>query len=307
VQALRSRLMILAALGAAAAVLLGGCGNPAGVDGNLGDDWTPVSSPLGFTPQADVCHETTFADVGSRAAYETVDCDTLHRTETVHVGTYSTVASAASEPPAKGSAGAIAAYAECDTKTTAYVGAPWRAGRLWIGVVQPTPEAWTGGARWFRCDVVEVSSVEDDGGLVQRAGSLRDALAPSSSPLRLGCYGIKLNAAGAIDTMPATSCVTAHNAEFVGVWAAGDVPYPEAAGTDWKPFHDGCRKLIATYVGVPNDANLQFRTGVVSLPGGPDVWAAGDHTVRCYLWLDAAKLTSTLKGKGPKSLPVQYE
>ena len=29
--------------------------------------------------------------------------------------------------------------------------------------------------------------------------------------------------------------------------------------------------------------------------------------VRCYLWLDGVKLTSTLKGKGTKSLPIQYK
>jgi hypothetical protein len=200
----------------------------------------------------------------------------------------------------------MAAYQDCDTKTTEYVGAAWRTGRLWIGVVQPSPQAWTGGARWYRCEVIEISSIEDDGGLVQRTGSLRDALASSASPLRLTCYAIKLDAKGAIDTMPAVSCVTTHNAEFVGVWFAGDVPYPEAGG-DWTTFHNGCRKLIAAYVKVPVDANLEFRTGVVSLPGGPDVWAAGDHAVRCYLWLDAAKLTTSLKGKGPKALPVQYE
>ena len=46
---------------------------------------------------------------------------------------------------------------------------------------------------------------------------------------------------------------------------------------------------------------------MVSLPGGADVWALGDHGVRCYLWLDGAALTSSLKGKGAKSLPVQYK
>jgi hypothetical protein len=29
--------------------------------------------------------------------------------------------------------------------------------------------------------------------------------------------------------------------------------------------------------------------------------------VRCYLWLDGAELTSSLKGKGTTSLPIQYE
>ncbi len=304
--ALRSRFAAVAALGALAAVLLNGCGNPGGVDGTLVDDWSPVAAPTGFTPDAGVCHVATFADVGTRAAYEAVDCATQHRTETVYVGTYPQPAAAGAAPPAKGSPGAVAAYKECDSQTSEYVGAPWRTGRLWIGVVQPSPQAWKGGARWFRCDVIEVSSVEDDGGLVLRTGSLRDALAPSSSPLRLTCYAIKLDATGAIDTMPAASCTTRHNAEFAGVWFAGNLPYPQA-GTQWTKFHDGCRKLIAGYVGVPVDANLEFRTGVVSLPGGPDVWAAGDRGVRCYLWLDAAKLTASLKGKGPKAMPVQYE
>ena len=305
-QPLRSRLAGLAALATAIAVLLSGCGNPSGVDGSVVDDWAPIAAPTGFTPQAGVCHVATFADVGTRAAYETVDCDTLHRTETVYVGTFPAAAASSPAPPAKGSPGAVAAYRECDRRTTAYVGAPWRTGRLWIGVVQPSPQAWNGGARWFRCDVIEVSSIEDDGGLVQRTGSLRDALAPSASPLRLTCYAIKLDATGAIDTMPAVTCVTRHNAEFVGVWSAGNLPYPRA-GSQWTKFHDGCRRLIASYVGVPIDADLEFRTGVVSLPGGEDVWAAGDHAVRCYLWLDSAKLTTSLKGKGPKALPVQYE
>jgi hypothetical protein len=299
------RLRASLAVGATAVALLAGCGNPGNVDGLLVDDWAPVAAPTGFTPLAGVCHLAAFADVGTRETYETVDCDAQHRTETVYVGVYPTAAAGSPEPPTKGSAGAVAAYQECDTRTSSYVGAPWRTGRLWIGVVQPSAKAWAGGARWYRCEVIEISSIEDDGGLVQRSGSLRDTLASSASPLRLTCYAIKLDTAGAIDTMPAASCVTRHNAEFVGVWDAGKLPYP-SAGTQWTKFHDGCRKLIATYVGVPDDANLEFRTGVVSLPGGPDVWAAGDHEVRCYLWLDAAKLTTSLKGKGAKSLPVQY-
>ena len=58
---------------------------------------------------------------------------------------------------------------------------------------------------------------------------------------------------------------------------------------------------------MPDDADLQFRNGVVSLPGGEDVWALGDHGVRCYLWVDDATLTASLKGKGVKSLPIQYK
>jgi Septum formation len=107
--------------------------------------------------------------------------------------------------------------------------------------------------------------------------------------------------------MPGVSCSARHNAEFVGVWYA-----PTTAGYPKTPaqldtLHAGCRKLIAQYAGVPDDGDLQYRTGVVSLPGGDDVWALGDRGVRCYLWLDGSALTASLKGKGVTGLPVQYK
>ncbi|GAA0815326.1 septum formation family protein [Spirilliplanes yamanashiensis] len=288
------------------AALMTGCGAPGGVDGDLTDNWPAVAAPTGFVPPADTCHAAAFSDVGFRDAYEQVDCDEPHRTETVAVGTFTGAPATAAAPPAQGSPGAKAAYTDCDAKAVAHVGGDWRTARLWLGVVQPSPAAWTGGARWYRCDLVEVSSIEDDGDLVNRTGTLRSALTDQASPLRLTCYAVQLDAAGAIDTMPARSCTTSHNAEFVGVWKAGELPYP-TGGTQWAPFHAGCRGLIAAYAGVPNDKNLEFRTGVVSLPGGEDVWADGDRGVRCYLWVAGADLTASVKGGGDKALPIQYE
>jgi hypothetical protein len=288
-------------------LLLAGCGNPGGVDGDLTNRWAAIPAPTGFTPVAGTCHLGNFAQVGSRSTYDEVDCQLRHRTETVFVGTYSAPAADADEPPADGSAGARDAYSSCDQATTEYVGGAWRAARLWSGVTHPSAAAWSGGSRWFRCDVLEISSIEDDGGLVQRAGSLRDALSQPASPLRLTCYAIKLDGDGAIDTMPAVSCAAKHSAEFVGVWNAGStLAYPKTAAV-WDKLHDGCRKLIARYVRVPDDDDLQYRTGVVSLPGGDDVWAQGDHGVRCYLWLDGSALTSSLKAKGATGLPIQYK
>jgi hypothetical protein len=246
-------------------------------------------------------------DVGYRSAYEQVDCAKNHRAETISVETYPPEAAMRTAPPEKGSPDAEAAYAACSARATTFVGGPWHTGRLWLGVVNPSPAAWTGGARWYRCDLLEISSVEDDGDLVARTGSLRDSLATAGSPLTLACYGVLVDATGAIDTMPAKPCTEAHSAEFVGVWTApADAKYPKA-DADWATFHKGCRALIATYAAVPNDKNLEFRTGVVSLPGGEDVWAAGDRAVRCYLWVAGASFTSTVKGKGDKALPIQYQ
>jgi hypothetical protein len=301
---LRTRLGIMASVVLLA--LAAGCGKPGGVDGDLTNGWGPMAPATGFQPDTGTCHSANFNPIGARSTYEVVDCKLPHRTETVYVGTYDSPAADADDPPADGSAGARSAYDTCDDKTTTYVGGAWRNARLWIGVTHPTPAAWTGGARWFRCEVLEVSSVEDGGGVVQRAGSLQSALADGTSPLMLTCYAIQLGGSGSIQTMPGVACRAKHNAEYVGVWYAGDLGYP-SKDADWAKFHDGCRKLIASYAGVPDDADLQYRTGVISLPGGDDVWALGDHAVRCYLWLDGASLTGTLKGKGDKGLPVQYK
>lgn len=301
----RIRLGIPAALALVLAVA--GCANLDGVDGDLTNEWAVMAPASGFEPRTETCHGSNFDPIGARGAYEEIGCDIQHRTETVFVGQYAAPAADADEPPAAGSAGARAAYRVCDEKTTAYVGGPWNTARLWIGVVHPTPAAWTGGSRWYRCEVLEISSVEDDGGVVERAGSLRDALsAAAGDSLALGCYAVRQDSAGAIAAMPAVACGAEHNAEFAGIWKAGDLAYPKNDAA-WRPFHDGCRGVVARYTGVPDDKDLQYRTGVVSLPGSEEIWALGDHSVRCYLWVDGAELTASIKGKGTKSLPIQYK
>lgn len=299
------RRMLAAVLLGAVVLPLTGCGNPPGIDGELADDWAPVSAPVAFVPTAPTCHAAGYAEVGPMAAYETVECTASHRTETIHVGTHRGAAATAAAAPAEGSAGARAAYLECDAKAREYVGADWRLGRLWLGVVNPSPQAWSGGARWFRCDMTEVTTVEDDGETATRTGSLRGVL-KKPSPVSLTCYAVKLDSSGSIDTMPPADCGKVHNAEFVGIWTAPGGGYPKK-DADWDRFHNECRKVIAKYVGVPADTNIRFRTGVVSLPGAEEQWELGNRGVRCYLWLNDRKLTRSLKGAGAKALPVQFE
>ncbi|HEU0040775.1 MAG TPA: septum formation family protein, partial [Jiangellaceae bacterium] len=270
-------------------LLGGGCARPGGVDGDLTNGWAAMVPATGFEPGTGTCHGANFDPIGARATYDEIDCNLPHRTETVYVGTYPSPAADADEPPADGSAGAKAAYQACDEKTTDYVGGQWRDARLWIGVTRPTSAAWSGGARWFRCEVLQLASVEDDGGLVERSTALRNALADNASEIRLGCYAVAVDRTGAIGGMPPAACNSKHNAEFVGVWTAKDLNYPKN-DADWAKFHDGCRGLIATYANVPNDKDLQYRTGVISLPGDDDVWALGDYGVRCYMWLDGVEL-----------------
>ncbi|PZM97477.1 MAG: hypothetical protein DIU79_02525 [Actinobacteria bacterium] len=299
------RVVTAVALGGAAALMLAGCGKPAGVDGNLVDDWAAFPTPSSFTPPPATCYAADFADTAYLSAYDPVDCSEEHRVETVHVGTFEGRAAARDKPPRPGSAEFRSAYAECDAKTEEYVGGAWRTARLWMGVALPSEQAWAGGARWFRCDVTEVTNVEDSGDTATRSSSLRDAL-KGSSPLRLGCYSVKLGRDNTIDTMTATACDKPHNAEFAGVWTAPDIPYPRQT-SDWDRFHQACRSVIARYVGLPDDGNLIYRTGVISLPGASSDWEAGNRGVRCYLWLSNRTVNTSLKGAGPNSMPIQTE
>ncbi|TNH31004.1 hypothetical protein FHG89_04245 [Micromonospora orduensis] len=284
---------------AVTAVLLVGCAGSGDLDGDLTDEWAAMAAPSAFTPAAGVCHAADFTDVVTLAGYEPVDCAGPHRLETVHVGAFPAQRATA---PAGGSAELRGAFAECDTRATGYVGDDWRAGRLRLSVALPSGPGWAAGSRWFRCDLTELSTVEAAATVVVRSGSLRDAL-KTPSPLRLGCQQTR-GAAGRVQTLVPVECGRQHDAEFVGVWRAPDTPYP-TRDADWAPLYTGCRSALGRYVGVPDDAELRFRSGVVVRPPGAGRWRVGDRGVRCYLWLSDRTVIASLKGAGPAGLPVR--
>ncbi|MGC5017496.1 septum formation family protein [Micromonospora sp. DT47] len=283
-----------------AGFLLAGCGAPGGLDGDLTDDWAPPPAAGAFTPEAGVCQVADFTETVTLGGYAPVDCAVAHRVETVHVGTFP---GGRATPPASGSAELRGAFAECDTRATGYVGDDWRAGRLRLAVALSTAPGWVAGSRWYRCDLSELTTVEAAATVVTRTGSLRDAL-KGPSALRLGCQQTKVGAVRGVRTLTPVACGTSHDAEFVGVWKAPDRPYP-TRDTDWLPLYAGCRTLLGRYVGVPDDADLRFRSGVVVRPPGAGRWRVGDRGVRCYLWLSDRTVTASLKGGGPAGLPVR--
>ena len=187
---MRRRWWSVLAVAGMAGLLLAGCGQPAGIDGTLVDDWAPLAEPKPFVPPIGVCHPGDPTKVASLASFDPVDCAAPHRTETVHVGAFAGVAAGRPAPPADGSPEIRTAFGECDGKAREYVGNEWRGGRLRLGVALPSAQAWTGGARWFRCDMAEVANVEFNGDVVSRTASVRDAL-KAPSPLSLGCYSIQ--------------------------------------------------------------------------------------------------------------------
>jgi len=292
-------------LGGLLAALLTGCGNPGGVDGQIADDWALASAPELFVPTAGVCHPGAHDPSGPLVGYQPVDCAAEHLGETAFVGTFTGDPAVATAPPTADSPARRSAYAACDKEAAGYLGADFRQGRLWMGVVVPSAAGWAGGARWFRCDLYQVPTVEDHDDPVARTSSLQGALADPASPLALGCYQVKATASGAIGAMSPIACDKAHNSEFAGVYAAAPAVRFPRSDADWQRLHNGCRAVVADYVKVPNDGELQFRTGTVAVPATEVDWAAGDRGVRCYLYLKDAKFTRSLEGAGAKALPAQ--
>ncbi|PWU48574.1 hypothetical protein DLE60_22335 [Micromonospora globispora] len=288
------------AVGAVAVLALAGCGAPGGADGNLTDDWPGFGPAKGFVPANGACH-TTVQEVGYLTGYSPVDCTASHRAETLHVGTLTGTDADRSAPPRAGSNGMRTAHAECDRQVSKAVGADWRSGRLMLTVIFPSTTAWTGGARWFRCDVSEVASL-DDNSVIPRSASLKNALA-AGSPLTLGCFNPKLSKDD-IEEMRPVACTAKHHAEFVGIYQAPDITYAEFQRTPLRA-HKACRGLIAKYVKVPNNSDMQYRAGTIIYHPYEQEWKDGNRGVQCFLWLDDRTLTRSLKGAGTKGLPIQ--
>jgi len=303
---MRRRLWLGAATGAAV-LLLAACGGedlPDGMDGTVANDWGAFSEVVQFVPEAAVCHQGAYQPTAPAAEYAPVVCDETHLAETVHVGTFGGEAAELDAPPAPDSGEHRAAYRECDEQAADYLGDGFREGRLWLGVALPTAAGWEGGARWFRCELLEVESVYGDA--VEREGSLAGTLEEDSA-LRLGCYQVAVDD-GVVSELTPAACDETHQAEFVGVWRADGGGYPDPSDGDAEEqVYDGCREQVAAYVDVPNDGDLIYRTGTIADWMSEQDWAAGDRAFRCYLWLPDSELTSSLAGAGADALPVQTE
>lgn len=170
---------------------------------------------------------------------------------------------------------------------------------MFIGVSMPWPGNWTGGARWFRCELS-----------AERADILRREAMPmekglkgelsGASPLRLGRIDIpKEN----VPWKP-VDCGVRHNGEYVGVYPLVG-SFEEIQSQRDDPNHTKCRSLIAAYAGVPDDRNIYYRTGTYLQPPHDNDFDAGDRLVRCYMWLGDEPRVGSIKGVGTKGFPTR--
>ena|GEM_PF-359242 len=266
-----------------AALALGGCaGLPAGVDRDLTNGWPPMPEPRVPVPQSGWCYavvpsetETWFGD------FSPVPCAGTHQSETVFVGTFVGAPADRSTPPAWGSQGRIDAFTERRKKASDYLGGDFLLGRLGMKLVQPDSAAWTGGARWFRCDITRYKDL-DDAQLNDNAGSVRDGLR-GARPLAVTCAiesdDGKTNTVTDVHT---TDCATPHNAELAGVFTAPNLPWEADDKARQNMASKGCEDVVASYLGLPDgevtNPVLGWSFGVFT----QNEWQRGDRTVRCF-------------------------
>jgi hypothetical protein len=267
-----------------AALALGGCagGLPAGMDGDLTNGWPTMPEPKVAVPQSGWCYavlppetETWFGD------FSPVPCAGTHQSETVFVGIFVGAVADRSTPPAWGSQGRIDAYTECRRNASDYLGGDFLLGRLGMKFVQPDSAAWTGGARWFRCDIIRYKDL-NDGQLSDAAGSVRDGLR-GARPLAVTCAietdDGKTNTVTDVQT---TDCATPHNAELAGVFTAPNLPWEADDRARENMVSKGCEDVVASYLGLPGGKVTNPVLGWSFSLLTQNEWQRGDRTVRCF-------------------------
>jgi Septum formation len=273
---------------------LTGCTRTPGIDGVIADQWPAMDEPVGWQPTAGVCYDN-MASFLRRFPPGTSECTQWHRAEVVHIGRIADGAET-TKPPTPDSPAYLKAWAECDAKTTDYLGGPWRERKVRIGVAFPMDSTWEGGARWFACQASVVQRVV--GAAIPVKFGLKGKF-DSEPELAQGCA--QVSDGTGTGEWTAKRCDEAHNAEFVGTFA-WDTSREDAKAElhrENSTLHRKCRETVGSFVGAT------VRTGTyVWLPSEAD-WKAGDRSVRCFYWLQDKTVSRSLKSVGRTGWPLR--
>jgi hypothetical protein len=294
----------LCALVLVAVTGLAGCGRPSGVDGDLANGWPALPEAKVPVPVAAVCYTertsgTWYGDSDS------VPCTDTHDAETVFVGTYSGSAADRTSPPDEGSPDQATAYGQCLKNSADYLGAAYESGNLELLLVQPDDAAWTGGGRWFRCDIVRY---KDAGQLTidDSASSVKDGLR-GSQPLVLTCKTVTDDGNGNITAEQFTDCAQPHNSEYAGLFTGPDVAWPSSETTRDNLASNGCEAVVAKFLGFTGSTVDSQYLGWEYSAFNEDQWALGDRTIACSVLgfsgnsSNGARFVGSVKGiKGGK-------
>jgi hypothetical protein len=275
---MRRRVAVLAGL--AVALTLVGCSRPAGVDGNLVNNWPAMPVAKTGVPVVGACYSQT-ADEVWFGPFDSVDCATTpHQTETVYVGAFTGSRSTPPDPDETG-AGLAPQYTQCQQAATTYLGGDWHTALVGLQLVHPSTAAWSVGARWFRCDLVHYA--DPDGQEVVQDGVLKGDL---SGPRRsaYGCLTINADKQRqhVLSSTP-VDCAKPHGAEFAGTFTAPDRPWQPDDAAREKIEDEGCEAVVSKFLGFSSLGQWNnSAVGWWELGFDETLWTLGDRTVQCF-------------------------
>jgi hypothetical protein len=172
---------------------------------------------------------------------------------------------------------------------------------LRVFAVLPSDAGWQAGARWFRCDLIQVDATNDE--VISRTGTLRGSL-KGAAPLALRCFQSQIRG-DRIGGMTAVDCKKPHDAEFAGLWTAPEMSYAKLSASDDK-VGKGCRSTIADWAEIPDNGDVKFRLGYLSFAPNAAEWNHGIREVQCFLWLNGKRVKGSYRGAGTGKLPINY-
>ncbi len=276
-----------AATALALTLLVSGCANPPGTDGDLANEWPSIADPVGWTPEVSCQNYFGTSLILSRVRYTPVDCGADHSYEIFHVGQITGAEADLANPPDTGSVTYRKAWSECDTQASSFLGGPWRERKVWLSLSFPAYAPWVSGAKWFTCSMSRIGDLGADA--LAATGSLKGAFAEAQ--LQHSCFQVPEEGRG-----EAKSCTEPHNAEFVGVadWNLDLAAMDKEWDGNTAKLHAPCRTLINTFVGASVNSGTWLKK-----PSDSD-WEAGDRSMRCFLYTGDISLKRSMKGVGAK-------
>jgi hypothetical protein len=172
------------------------------------------------------------------------------------------------------------AYARCAEPTAAYIGGDWHEALTELELLIPDVDAWHRGDRSFRCELLGMSSLD----YAQLGGtdmSFRGALAKPTA-LSVGCI-TWLGRSESGSNFEPVPCTGPHRGEYVGVYTAPDGPWPATFTRLNAIAADGCKALVARFVGFPSWQQFNNPAiGYYEFGFQERQWDMGDRSVRCY-------------------------
>jgi hypothetical protein len=216
------------------------------------------------------------------------------------VGAFTGAAAGRASAPAPDGADVSDAYRDCVPKVDDYLGGPWQSAYVRIGISVPGMVAWRGGARWYLCQVIELSR-DLNKSPTNGHTSARDGLR-GTRPLARTCALALLDEDWNFTRQDGIDCAQPHNAEFAGLYSLNSLPSDENARD--AVAQAACLKLSKAFIGIKPDNFRYFGYWWDNVTA--ENWRMGVHTGRCYVLAfvnhspNTVRFTGSVKGIGDR-------